>query len=132
MRIRTTLIAALAPAVLLSGCQSSRESMDSAYIACDSSGLRPGTWQHERCTQNLYQENRRKADQAAAAVAVGVAAGAIGAYAISEASKERKERRDRWDRRNRYQPQPVRDRHYDIDNRSGRPVYPVYGQQAAW
>lgn len=130
MPIKTTLIAAIATAILLPGCQSSRESMDSAYIACDSSGLRPGTWQHQRCTQNLYQENRRKADQAAAAVAVGVAAGAIGAYAISEASRERKERRDRWERKDRYQ--PVRGRGYDYDNRSSRPVYPAYGQQPAW
>lgn len=124
MPIKTTLITAIATAILLSGCQSSRESMDSAYIACDGSGLRPGTWQHERCTQNLYQENRRKADQAAAAVAVGVAAGAIGAYAISEASKDRKERRDRY--------QPVRGRGYDFNNRSSRPVYPAYGQRPAW
>lgn len=67
--------------------------MNSAYITCDNTGLRPGSWRHERCTRNVYAENRRKSDQAASAVAVGVAAGAIGAYAISEASKDKQPRR---------------------------------------
>ncbi|BCP52987.1 hypothetical protein K32_16040 [Kaistia sp. 32K] len=105
MQKKTLLLLAVATAVLVSGCQSSQQSMDSAYVTCANSGIRPGSWEHERCTRNVYEENRRKADQAAAAVAVGVAAGAVGAYAISQAEKDRKDRRDRRDWR-----PPVRDR----------------------
>lgn len=115
MQTKTILAFTLVTTVLLSGCQSSQESMNSAYVTCDNSGLRPGSWQHERCTRNVYAENRRKSDQAASAVAVGVAAGAIGAYAISEASKK-KDRRDRY----------YRDRRYDFDRGPARPVYPIY------
>ena len=100
MQLKTTLILTLAAAMLASGCQSASESMNEAYVTCANSGMQPGSWQHERCTRNVYAENRRKADQAAAAVAVGVAATAVGAYAISEANKDKDRDRDwRRDRR---------------------------------
>lgn len=112
MQTKTMLALTLVTAVLLSGCQSTTESMNSAYVTCSNSGMRPGSWEHERCTRNMYAENRRKSDQAATAVAVGVAAGAIGAIAISEASKDRKDRH-RSDRDRDYWQRPGRDRDRD-------------------
>ncbi len=91
MHLKTALVLTLA-AALSAGCQSSSDSMNEAYVTCANSGMPPGSWQHERCTRNIYAENRRKADQAAAAVAVGVAATAVGAYAISAANKDRDHR----------------------------------------
>ncbi|NLS01052.1 hypothetical protein HGP17_29830 [Rhizobium sp. P38BS-XIX] len=120
--MKPVLISLLAAAVTLSGCQSPQQSLDSAYASCDRIGLRPGSMEYRRCTQNIYAENRQKSDQAAAAVAVGVAATAVGAYAISEASKK-KDRRDR----DRYYPD--RRRYYDDYPR--RPGYP-YGTRPNW
>ncbi len=101
MQMKTTVILTLAATLLVSGCQSPRQSMDSAYVTCANSGMQPGSWQHDRCTRNVYAENRQKSDEAAAAVAVGVAAGAVGAYAISQAAKD--DRKD-WDRGHRPRP----------------------------
>lgn len=98
MQLKPLLAITLAAAILASGCQSESESMNSAYITCANSGMPPGSWQHERCTRNVYADNRRKSDQAAAAVAVGVAATAVGAYAISEAGKDRDRDRRDWHR----------------------------------
>ncbi|MGV1761803.1 hypothetical protein ACQZ6F_33130 [Rhizobium sp. A22-96] len=123
--MKPVLASLLVTAILLSGCQSSQQSLDSAYASCDRIGLRPGTMEYRRCTQNIYAENRQKADQAAAAVAVGVAAGAVGAYAISEASKK-KDRKDR----DRYYPD--RGRRYYYDDYSRRPASPVYETRPAW
>ncbi|WP_439615481.1 hypothetical protein [Shinella sp.] len=107
MQSRPLLALTLAAAVFASGCQSRSQSMEEAYNICADSGMRPGGWQHQRCTRNIYSENRRKADQAAAAVAVGVAATAVGAYAISQANKDKHKDRDRRDRgwqRDRHDP----------------------------
>ena len=101
MQMKTTVMLTLSAALLISGCQSAQQSMDSAYVTCADAGAPPGSWQHERCTRNVYAENRRKSDEAAAAVAVGVAAGAVGAYAISQAAKD--DRKD-WDHRHRPRP----------------------------
>jgi outer membrane lipoprotein SlyB len=98
MQNKTAVILVLCAALSMAGCQSAQQSMDSAYVTCASSGMQPGSWQHERCTRNVYAENQRKSDEAAAAVAVGVAAGAVGAYAISQAAKD--DRKD-WDHRHR-------------------------------
>ena len=101
MQMKTNVALTLAAALLISGCQSAEQSMTSAYVTCANSGIRPGSWEHDRCTQNVYADNRRKADDAAAAVAVGVAAGAVGAYAISQAGKD-----DRRDWRHGHRPRP--------------------------
>lgn len=85
--------------VSLAGCQSQRESYDDAIVTCSTAGMYEGTYSHDRCTQRVYDENRRKSDRAAAAVAAGVAVGAVGAYAITK-HKEREEKRD-WPRRDR-------------------------------
>jgi len=91
---------AVAMTMLFTSCQSREQSMDSAYVTCANAGIQPGSWQHERCTRGVYEDNRRKNDQAATAVAVGVAAGAVGAYALSEASKN--DRQDsEWRHRHR-------------------------------
>ena len=124
MKKKSMLVVCLVTAVMMSGCQSAQESMNSAYATCDRAGLRPGTLEYRRCTQSLYEENRQKSDQAATAVAVGVAAGAIGAYAISEASKKK-------DRRDRERYSPDRSRRY-YDDYSSRPAYPVYGTRPTW
>lgn len=123
--MKTMLALTVMATVLITGCQSSQQSLNSAYNTCDRTGLRPGSWEYQRCTQSIYEENRHKADQAAAAVAVGVAAGAVGAYAISQASKKR-------DKNDRYYPAPVR--RHNRDTYSGRPVgpAPVYGTRPSW
>ncbi len=90
-------------ATVLSGCQSSQQSLNSAYVTCDRTGLRPGSLEYQRCTQSVFEDNRQKSNEAATALAVGVAAGAVGAYALSEASKkdDKDDRDRRWERRER-------------------------------
>lgn len=123
MIVKTVMAFSLVATLLLSGCQSSQQSMNSAYVTCDRAGLRLGTYDYQRCTQGVYEENRQKANQAASAVAVGVAAGAIGAYAISEAAKK-KTNKDR-DQYSAHRPR----RFYD---NNGRTVSPVYGARSGW
>ncbi len=124
MKTRTAIVLSLTFVLALSGCQSPQQSMNSAYATCNRTGLRPGSWEYQNCTQSIYNENRQKSDQAAAAVAVGVAAGAIGAYAISEASKKKKEKD--WDR-----DYPHRPRRY-YDDYSYRPAYPGDRTRPTW
>lgn len=90
----------VAIALSLAACQSQRESYDNAFVTCSTSGMYEGTYAHDRCTQRIYDENRRKADQAAATVAAGVAVGAVGAYALAKHNEREKDReRSRRDRR---------------------------------
>jgi len=90
----------VAIALSVAGCQSQRESYDNAFVTCSTSGMYEGTYSHDRCTQRTYDENRRKADQAVATVAAGVAVGAVGAYALAKHNEREKDReRSRRDRR---------------------------------
>lgn len=72
--------------LVLSGCQSTQESMYSAERVCLSAGLKPGTKRFDDCANAAYAENRRQADQAATAVAVGTAAGVIGGTVVGAAA----------------------------------------------
>lgn len=83
----------------VAGCQSQRQSYDNAFVTCSTSGMYEGTYAHDRCTQRVYDENRRKSDQAAATVAAGVAVGAVGAYAIAKHNERDRDRE--WSRRDR-------------------------------
>jgi outer membrane lipoprotein SlyB len=123
MMTKMMLAISLMAAVLASGCKSTEQSLNSAYATCDRTGLRPGTLEYRRCTQTMYAESRQKADEAATAVALGVAAGAIGAIAISQASKKDKKDRDRY-----YHERPRRPR----DRSPHRPIYPVHETRPAW
>ncbi|MGV6872934.1 hypothetical protein ACUSIJ_09600 [Pseudochelatococcus sp. B33] len=83
--MRAILILA-ALGLVLSGCQSTQESMYSAERVCLGAGLKPGTRAFDNCANAAYAENRRQSDQAAAAVAVGTAAGVIGGTVVGAAS----------------------------------------------
>lgn len=67
--LRLTCVFAIA--LSLAACQSQRESYDNAFVTCSISGMYEGSYAHDRCTQRIYDENRRKSDQAAATVAAG-------------------------------------------------------------
>ncbi len=96
--LRLTCVFAIA--LSLAACQSQRESYDNAFVTCSISGMYEGSYAHDRCTQRIYDENRRKSDQAAATVAAGVAVAAVGAYAFAKHNEREKNReRSRRDRR---------------------------------
>lgn len=78
--------------LVLSGCQSTQESMYSAERVCLSAGLKPGTKRFDDCANAAYAENRRQSDQAATAVAVGAAAGVIGGTVVGAAAARSNDR----------------------------------------
>lgn len=85
--MRTVLVLG-AVGLLLSACQSTQESMYSAERVCLSAGLKPGTRAFDKCANAAYAENRRQADDAATAVAVGAAAGVIGGAVVGAAAAQ--------------------------------------------
>ncbi|RCS22032.1 hypothetical protein DUT91_20065 [Phyllobacterium salinisoli] len=97
--VRTIIIATVF-AVVLSGCQTTEQSVYEADNTCFRSGLYPGTYKYDRCRREVFENSRRKSDNTAALLTLGVAAAAIGGAAVA-ADHEKKKRRkahDRYDR----------------------------------
>jgi hypothetical protein len=86
--MRLLLVAGVV-ATALAGCQTVEESAMSASMTCQEAGLRPGSKAYGRCTNATFRENRRQADQAASAVAVGAAAGLVGGAIIGASAAPR-------------------------------------------
>jgi hypothetical protein len=80
-------LAVVGLALALAGCQTTEQSLASAEYVCQRSGLQPGTRKYAACLRAGYVENRRQADSAASAVAVGAAAGLIGGAAIASSAR---------------------------------------------
>jgi hypothetical protein len=78
-----------AVALLLAGCQTPQQNMQSAQYVCQQSGLRPGTRAYANCIQAGYAQNQQASQNAANAVAVGAAAGLIGGALITESARPR-------------------------------------------